>query len=292
LDNIIFTSELPFEDIKPITLDIDDPFSKFITEFVNEIQGDLVKIEEKNPNEEFTREQKRKDEIDRTNEDNIESEPYEMPQGLIQINQALRTISILGQIVKNQKGDFEKDKLIDLVDAAYRTTFRFVNFFSKIFSDEKDAIIDAIYDNFVEKNKNNIEFQKFMLNLGKDNIRNKITTFLQFFSFQICLNSFNNLMFSVGSKGVDELYDAVTQKIGSSAAKIITFAIKSYYGSINTHDLETLFKDVENNHIAKSILRIYVRKHLYTNHIERTKKEKIIEIAGFKPNIPIRKQLN
>jgi GTPase SAR1 family protein/uncharacterized pyridoxamine 5'-phosphate oxidase family protein len=161
-----------------------------------------------------------------------------------------------------------------------------------IFNTEKDAIIDAILDNLEEKNKNNLEFREFIKRIDREEFRKQITKFLQFISYGICIDGLNNLMFAVGSQGVDELYDAVTEKIDTPVAKIITFAIKSYYGKIDVRNLEILFKNVEDNHIAKSVLRFYVKKHLYTNHIERTKREKIIQIAGFKSNIPIRKRLN
>ena len=294
LDNILFTSWLPFENTLPITLDVEDPFSKFISNFVQELQGEMMKIEERNPNDEFKKEQQNKDKIERkqNNHNTTNSDTYEIPQELIEINQALQTIKILGQIVKNQKGDFEKKKLIELVETAYNSTFRFVNFFTKIFDDEKDSIIDGICDNLEEKNKNNIEFRKFIESIDREEMKKQINKFLQFISYGICIDSLNNLIFSVGSQGVDELYDAVTENINSPAAKIVTFAIKSYYGSISIRDLETLFNDVENNHIAKSILRFYVKKHLYTNHIERTKKERIIQIAGFKPNLVIRRKNN
>ncbi len=210
----------------------------------------------------------------------------------MEINQALQTIKILGQIVKNQKGEFEKNKLIELVETAYNSTFRLISFFTGIFNTEKDAIIDAILDNLEEKNKHNLEFREFIKKIDREEFRKQITKFLQFISYGICIDGLTNLMFAVGSQGVDELYDAVTEKIDTPVAKIITFAIKSYYGKIDTRNLEALFKDVEYNHIAKNILRFYVKKHLYTNRIERTKREKIIQIAGFKSNIPIRKQLN
>lgn len=292
LDNIIFTSWLPFENTTPITLDIKDPFSIFISKFVQELQYEMIKIEERNPNEEFKKEQQNKDKVERTqNNNSVNSDTYEIPQELIEINQTLQTIKILGQIVKNQKGDFEKKKLIEMVETAYNSTFRFVNFFAKFFSDEKNSIIDAICDNLEEKNKNNVEFSEFIKRMDREEIQNQISKFLQFISYEICIESLNNLIFSVGSQGVDELYDAVTEKINSPVAKIVTFAIRSYYGSININYLRTLFSEVENNYIAKNILRFYIKKHLYTNHIERTKKEKIIQIAGFKPNIPIRNRL-
>ena len=119
LDNIIFTSWLPFENTTPITLDIKDPFSIFISKFVQELQYEMIKIEERNPNEEFKKEQQNKDKVERTqNNNSVNSDTYEIPQELIEINQTFQTIKILGQIVKNQKGDFEKKKLIEMVETA------------------------------------------------------------------------------------------------------------------------------------------------------------------------------
>lgn len=40
IDNIVFTSEIPFEKASPLTLNKDDEFVKFITEFTNEIKDD------------------------------------------------------------------------------------------------------------------------------------------------------------------------------------------------------------------------------------------------------------
>lgn len=293
LDSIVFTSWLPFENIQPITLNTTDHFSTFISNFIDEIQGEMAKIEDRNPKEEVKKEQRQKDKLERQQNNHIkETKEYELPQEVIEINQALQTIKILGQIVKNQKGDFEKSKLVELVESAYNSTFRLISFFTGIISAEKDTIIDAVLDNLEEKNKNNLEFRDFIKKIDRDELKKQITKFLQFISYDICINGLNNLIFAVGSQGVDELYDAVTKRIDTPVAKIITFAIKSYYGNMNVRDLESLFKDIENNHTAKNILRVYIKKHLYTNSIERTKKEKIINIAGFRPNITIRKRLN
>lgn len=292
LENIIFASNLPFEKIAPITLETTDPFSVFIYQFIQEIQGEMVQIEDRNPNDEFKNEQKEKDNLERKqNNGNTIEDDYKMPQEVVEINQALQTIKILGQIVKNQSGNFERNKLIELTETAYRSTFRLINFFTEIFKSEKDSIIDAICDDLEEKKKDDIAFGDFIRKIDREEIKKQTTKFLQFMSYGICIDGFTNLMFSVGAQGIDELYNSVSEKIGTSAAKIVTFAIKSYYGSINVRDLKKLFEEVEDNYTAKNILRFFVKKHIYTNHIDRTKKEQIIQIAGFKPNIPIRKRL-
>ena len=112
---------------------------------------------------------------------------------------------------------------------------------------------------------------------------------MQFIAWRVCIDSFTNLMYSIGTKGRNELYETVAEKMDSTAAKIVTFAIKSYYEKINVKELKQLFNETKSNYLAHSILRVYVRKHLYSNIIERSKKDQIIEIAGFKPQSMVRK---
>jgi hypothetical protein len=90
-----------------------------------------------------------------------------------------------------------------------------------------------------------------------------------------------NLMFAVGTKGQNELFDKVNSNIDTPASKIVTFAIKTFYDKIDTKELEKLFDDVKENYLAQCILREYIKRYLYTNFIERNKRDRIIQIAGF-----------
>lgn len=282
IDNIVFTSEIPFENSKPVTLDEDDEFVCFISDFAKEIQANI--IEEIDPKKEVKRDLQNRDKIERKNDSNHDEDSNNdelLPPEAIEISQAFRSIKIIGQIVKNQKSDFEKEKLVELVEAAYSTSFRFVGFFSDLMIRDKEQLIEAITDDIKEKSKDD-----------KAVIEKLVRQFLQYISWRVCMNSFTNLMFSVGTKGRNELYETVAKKMDSIAAKIVTFAIKSYYEKININELKQLFKETESNFMAQSILRVYVRKHIYTNIIERRKKEQIIKIAGFKPQAIIRQIKN
>jgi hypothetical protein len=274
IEQIVFASLLPFENYNPITLDKGDSFSTFITEFVKEIQQDV--IEDRDPKKQVKQELQRKDEFERIsnngNSEISEDEESNLPPEAIELSQAFRIIKILGQIVKNQKGAFEKSKLEELVESAYNTCFRFIGFYSNILERDKELFVETISDELKDK-----------VNIDKRLIEKKVLNFLQFISWRICIDSFTNLMFSVGTNGRNELFDVVANKIDSSAAKIVTYAIKSYYGSINIPELKAIFKETEGNYMAQSILKVYVKKHLYTNIVDNRKRDQIIKIAGFKP---------
>lgn len=275
IDNIVFTSEVPFENSKPLTLDKDDEFVRFISDFVKEIQNNI--IEERDPKKEVKKDLQKRDKVERSNNNHNTSDDDLMSPEAIEISQAFRSIKIIGQIVKNQRSDFEKEKLLKLVEAAYSASFRFVGFFSDILIRNKDQLIEAITEDIEEKTKDD-----------KTIIKKTVRQFLQYIAWRVCMDNFTGLMFSVGTKGRNELYETVAKNMGSTAAKIVTFAIKSYYERININELKELFKETENNYLAQSILRVYVRKHLYTTIIERRKREQIIKIAGFRPQAMVR----
>jgi predicted MPP superfamily phosphohydrolase len=276
IDNIVFTSEIPFEKASPLTLNKDDEFVKFITEFTNEIKDEI--IEDRNPKEEVKKELKEKDAIERNNSNDEDSEEGIVPTEAIEMNQAFRTVKIIGQIVKNQSGDFEKEKLIKLVEAAYNTIFRFLGFYSGMLEKDKELLIETIVEDIKKKEEKKKSRHG---NLDVKLIEKTVRNILQFISWRICVDSMTNLMFAVGTKGQNELFDRVNSNIDSPASKIVTFAIKTFYDKIDTKELEKLFDDVKDNYLAQSILKEYIKKYLYTNIVERSKRDRIIQIAGF-----------
>ncbi len=277
IDSIVFTSEIPFDKASPLTLNKDDEFVKFITEFTNKIKDEI--IEDINPKEEIKKELKKKDNLERRkgNFDDDDNEKS-IPTQAIEMNQAFRTVKIIGQIVKNQSGDFEKEKLIKLVEAAYNTIFRFLGYYSEMLVQDKDLLIEAMVDDIMKKEE---EKKSKHGDVDVKMIEKTVRNFLQFISWRICVDSMTNLMFSIGTKGQNELFDRVNSNMNSTASKIVTFAIKTFYDKIDTKELEKLFKEVEDNYLAQCILREYIKRYLYTNFIERKKRDRIIQIAGF-----------
>jgi len=276
IDNIVFTSQIPFEKSSPLTLNKNDEFVQFIAEFTNEIKDEI--IEERNPKEEVKKELKQKDAIERQkleDEEEFEDEGV-IPREAIELNQAFRTVKIIGQIVKNQSGDFEKEKLIKLVEAAYNTIFRFLGFYSEMLEKDKDLLIESIVEEIKEKEKKNRTGE-----VDSKLIEKTVRKFLQFISWRICVESISNLMFSVGTKGQNELFDNVNANINTTASKIVTFAIKTFYEKIDLKELKNLFEDVKDNYLAQCILREYIKRYLYTNFVKRNKRDQIIQIAGF-----------
>ena len=100
--------------------------------------------------------------------------------------------------------------------------------------------------------------------------------------YGFCLKMFSNLAYSVGSKGADALYSQIAREIGTPAAKLISFTIKSYYGPMDLAELESLSKEFADNPMAEHILRCRVLKYVYTNTLTYKKKQQIGELCNLK----------
>ncbi len=276
IDSIVFASNLPFEEYPPLTLNSDEEFVKFVSEFTKEIKNEI--IEDKNPKEEIKKELKRKDALERNNHEFENQDGDGWPSEVIEMNQAFRTVKIIGQIVKNQSGDFEKEKLISLVDAGYNTIFRFLGFYAKMLEKDRDLFVDAIVGEIKKKVK---ERKDGAFEVEDALIEKQVRKILQLVSFRVCVESMTSLMFAVGTRGQNELFDEVNLRINTTASKIITFAIKTLYDKIDIKEMEELFKDVEHNYFAQFILKVYIKRYIYTNYVELGKRDQIIQIAGF-----------
>ena len=189
---------------------------------------------------------------------------------IVDITQTLKVITILGQIVKNQHGTFEKEKLIQLIESAYLACFRLINFFSSMLLDAKDEFLATLNKKIGNSEK------------GKVIIKKEIYDILYFLGYKMCLSSFSNLMQAIGTSSLTSLYDISAERIGSPAARLITFSIKTYYDRMSIPELESLMEEYKNNPVATHIIKARVANNLYNNHVPYDKKQKISSICNIK----------
>lgn len=272
IEELLLASMLPFEARTPVTLTNDDPFFTFLTSFIINIKEDIV-LRNTNP-EEYRRkrlkemDEKRQRESSLSNKYQFTDEDFKDPN-IVDVTQTLKVIKILGQIIKNQHGVFKKDKLILLIESAYLACFRLISFFSSMLIDAKDEILDTL----TEKIKDTA---------GRDLIQKKVSDYLYFLGYKMCLTSFANLASAVGTSSLKTMYDSVALQIGSPAAKLISFTIKTYYDKMNLVELEDLITEFKDNPVATHIIKARVASHVYNNRVSFDKKQRISSICNMK----------
>lgn len=276
LDEINFSSMLPFEDLKPITLDVDDELYSRLTELVNSMRADVLKAGV-NPLEHRRRLLEKHDSEDRAIQHASASEPMLAPEeietnkDLVDFRNTMFVTQIMGQIVKNQQETLKKDELTGLIENAYNSTFRSLSFITHVIENDRKSFIEEITKN-----------SRYAKGIDEAKIKERLNRLLQMVLMKFCLFSFARLSVAVGSsgRGMSEIYDKVADNIGSPAAALISFTIKTYYGTMKATELKTMVNRYKNNPVVLRLINARVRNYVYNHELPFDRLSELGSITG------------
>ena len=261
IDETIFTLMASIEDVEPITLEKDDAFYASVEKLCDEMKKETIdvfkKSDPKMAREEYMRQQ---DTAERERE-HLEEEKRQNER-FNKIDKAMRSIEVVGQIIKNRRNTLEKNKLKEMLVELYYAGFRTVSYLGSTLANEKKALIEDI-----------IKDEK----LGGDTMKilDHINYFFELTTFRFCLFTFSKIINSVGVKELRWLYNDASKEIASPAAEIVTFSIESVYSKLAVDDLKKLVEKYKDNSAAMTIIRARVRSYLYNNYVEIKDRKRI-----------------
>lgn len=275
LDEIKFACWLPFEKKQPITLDRNDDIYNQLETLVKSVSQEVLRtdVDQKKERKRLL-EARDKQEMNESRNGHasqvLKDEDFEKDETLQELNNMMKATRIIGQIIKNQRDLLLKDQIVDLLTDAYLATFRSLSFFTELLKQGQDEIVD----DFITKDDS-------ISDTGKHELEEKVNMLFQLMLLRICLSYFTNLSLSVGTSGINDLYDVVAkEKIKSPAADVITFTIKSYFGNFSENELDDIVKKYNNNIVVLNIIRARVRSYVYTHNLPYDKIQSIGAISG------------
>lgn len=278
LDEIKFTSWLPFEKLEPITLNTNDKLYGRLADLVNSLKQDVLRegIDYKKERYERLAAHDKEDMAIRkasAAETLPDNEEFEQNQDLIDFRNSLFVTQIMGQIVKNQRDTLRKEELTGLIEDAYNATFRSLSFITQIIEDDRKIFIEEI-----TKKPNLIK------GTDEKKIQDRLNRLLQMVLMKFCLFSFARLSLSVGTSGtgMPEIYDKVAEKIGTPAAAFISFTIKTYYGTMRSSELKDMVKKHKNNPVILRLINARVRNYVYNHELSHERLAELGSITGMK----------
>ena len=147
IENLIFTSMVPFEPYDEITLKKDDPIFLSLNALIGKIEEKIIdadkRPEEERMHELEIRDKHEKEVVTEESSSQIYDEIANHPV-LRDLNQAIRSIRILGQIVKNQRSDIKKSLIVDLLKESYKTCFRVISFYGNYLAENESDFIEYL----------------------------------------------------------------------------------------------------------------------------------------------------
>ena len=255
---------------KPVTLNRDDDYYKLLNKLCESLKKEIVAPEKKiDPEKEREIMLQKQDENERlmSKED---VDPNDLPVEIQNMNTSLRSIEVVGQIVKNRQGSLPKPDIKNMIMEMYGAAFRTIGYFGSIIEAEKNHVFEDVVKNKKE-------------GVSNEEIKKKIDSFFELSSLNFCLFVFSKVIHSVGSKELRGTFTQIAEEIGTPAAKLVSFSINSCFSKIAISELDSLVDQLKDNPVAMSIIRARVRSYLYNNHISFSDRQKIINSVNLNP---------
>lgn len=255
---------------KPVTLNRDDDYYNLLNEICERLKKEIVKpTEEIDPEKEREKILQKQDENERL-VPNEKVDPNSLPIEIQNMNKSLRSIEVVGQIVKNRQGSLPKTYINTMVKELYEAAFRTIGYFGTIIESDREQVIADINNNKKE-------------GVPISEITKKIDSFFELSSLNFCLFVFSKVIHSVGSKELRTTFSQIADEIGTPAAKLVSFSIISCFSKIAIPELENLVNELKDNPVAMSIIRARVRSYLYNNYVKISDRQKIIDTVNLNP---------
>lgn len=255
---------------KPVTLDRDDDYYKLVNDLCENLKKELVAPGTKiDPEKEREKMLQKRDE----NERHLAKEKVsleKLPEEIQNMNKSLRSIEVVGQIVKNRQGSLPKTTIKSMVREMYETAFRTISYFGAFIESERSQLIEDVIKNKEE-------------GVTNDEIKKKIDSFFELTSLNFCLFVFSKVIRSVGNKELRATFKQIANEIGTPAAKLVSFSIISCFSTMSIQELEAIIEELRDNPVAMSIIRARVRSYLYHNHIAFNDRQRIINTFNLDP---------
>jgi len=283
IDEILVHTSCVFDDIEEAKLDLND--TKHLADMLNLIpqllldaKKDVEKERKKKLEKQDIIEKNTSEEEEEIVETEIEIEKDTNKKILSKINYSIKSVEIIGQILRNRHGSLEKKQLYELTESAYGVILRFLKFFINTSSESKSQLLELI-ENLIRET-----------NSCSDQEAIKITKqFYLFLNYGIFSSVIQKVSDSLGFGELMPIFDELTQNHKDSPAiKLINISIKlEFTRNIPKKEISNLFKELKNNMIARRMLQEIVLRYLYSHYTSYHDKHWISSTL----EIPIKSQM-
>lgn len=244
IDAILATARQLFPEVAPCDL---DEHIQFINEFTKVHTRENLSLR---PVEESREELRRQRDAVAAASDRPRTERNE----IIQLNRALKTVQILGQILRNFPGSLQSPRKIQLARETYDLGLRALNSvfrqFEQGWAEARDIVAEFLrgQKEFEDEQELEQSTNEFLFLLMR--------SFAHFFVKKIS--------YAVGSEYLKTTYAQIVKDTPTVAVRLIDLSVKlDHFRPISSDYVHSVYKELYKNFLSSSILRRLIRDHLY-----------------------------
>ena len=276
---LIKSSKKLFKEYKPVSL------NKKELKFLDKKEKLIIKATL--PSEETTPEKARSEMLSAQDEMEIENKRNLSEEDKIEdieFAKSIKTVEVIGSIIKNRTGSLEKEKLKELFIDAMNVHLRMMHFLLEFIKKDinQDAIISFI----------SVEVNKHIEREGKNSIpiedRKKFSKIIFWnWIFFILFGYVMKTVVSLGSDKLGEILELVTKEVNTPVVELVKQGINHKYAhSLDERELSKILQSRGYSKTAKRILEFQVSMYLHLNKLNRVEKQRIKSLLGVetKPN--------
>lgn len=288
LEEIEKSTELLFNEYKPATLIKDEV--KFFDEQADNIVKAILPSADTTPEsermkrlnledkqEQYQKNIEQKEKFDE--EDFVEIEFLET-----ELRRAIKTVEVMGCIIKNRAGSLEKKKLEKIFVESMNAHLRILSFFFEMIKSEdiSNAVIDIISERLIKINKESRS------ELSDEYLRKKAKIIFWNLIFDIGYAIIDKIVHSLGSDKLTAIVEKVCYEVNTPASFLVKHGILMWYNK--SPQIDEISKRIRGNdfsEMAKGIIKSIIVNHCYLHPISYRDKQRIESKLG----IPSRKLL-
>jgi hypothetical protein len=220
LDDILLYTMLIFENFTEATLNKNE--IDFISESVKNLVTITVAPKDHNPSDTRKKQLKEKDAL-RPIVEKIEDKIEEQDDNLllVEVRKAAKSLEIIGQIMRNQRGTFKKDRLEELFVEGQNVGLSLLKGFIELMN-------HSSLDKFIQERVVKISEEKNKV-LSKKEVRLISGKLITVFSYNVVFGWLHKIVDSLGYEKLTSIADNVNKDTNTTASKLINFSIHAWH---------------------------------------------------------------
>jgi len=254
-----------FGDIKLASLSVAE--LEFLSDFIKNVPELVVSKKNDTP---FYRDNKN-NEIEKLEKNNAsldrQAEFVSKDSHIAIINRSLKSLDLIGQIIKNRHGSIKRTILQPLAKAALESNLKFISFFLDHAKMSQDVMVSAIADRF-----------ETVDSLDKENIQKEARGLYLYLVYGAMFGIIKKFALSVSSReSIDIAYD-VARHHGGDVGAVYEALLHLSHEKLNVHKLRVLVAQLNANPIAKRLVQEAAVYYMYMKDVSYREKQSVTAI--------------
>lgn len=196
-----------------------------------------------------------------------------------QINLAVKTIDILGQIAIKYWGELDAETKYEIIETAYNVGLRTLGLYLTMMIENKDDLAEYIANVIIDKYSNR---SRADIVLQRDEIQKKSLQFLVDLSYLSSLAIITRISNSVGDDRLNKTFNKIVENNPYNSYKLINLSTNLNYPGLPINIIEQYSKDMRGNIMCCRLLQDLVINHMYKFDVDYKDKSRIQSLLNIK----------